>query len=116
MIASIPRGGTDVYAALADPTRRWMIRRLASGEALTPTRLAAELPISRQAVSKHLAILEASRLVRSEAIGREQRYRLQIEPLRQAEAWIREIEATWDDRLAALGRYLEANPERRTEN
>lgn len=106
MIISVPQGGSDVYTALADPTRRWMIRRMASGDVMTPTRFAAELPISRQAVSKHLSVLETSRLVRIEAVGREQRYRLEIGPLREAELFIREIEQAWDRRLDALGRYL----------
>ena len=100
----------DVFVALSDPTRRWMIRRLAGGAVMTPTRFAAELPISRQAVSKHLAVLESSRLVRAEEQGRENQYQLDVEPLREAEAWIREIEATWDRRLATLGRFLEENP------
>src|SRR3954447_7364091 len=104
----LPR--TDVLPGLADPTRRWVIRRLANGAVMTPTRFAAELPISRQAVSKHLAVLEASKLVRAKAEGRENHYQLEIEPLQQAEEWIREIEQIWDRRLAALGRFLEENP------
>ncbi len=106
MNAALPQGGADVYAARADPTRRWMIRRMAGGDVMTPTRFAAELPISRQAVSKHLSVLEASRLVRTEAVGRERRYQLDPKPLREAEAFIREIEQAWDQRLDALGRYL----------
>jgi DNA-binding transcriptional ArsR family regulator len=110
MTAPMMMPRTDVFAALADPTRRWMIRRLANGAVMTPTRFAAELPISRQAVSKHLAVLEASKLVRAKEEGRENHYQLEIEPLQQAEEWIREIEQIWDRRLAALGRFLEENP------
>ncbi len=60
-----------VFAALADPTRRALLRTIAGGEASTPTELAARLPVSRQAVSKHLALLEHARLVDAERSGRE---------------------------------------------
>ena len=99
-------GGPDVFEALADPTRRWMLNRLARDGAQTPTRLAAELPISRQAVSRHLSVLERSNLVRVESSGREQRYHLSPAPLDEATRWIRELELAWDSRLLALGQLL----------
>ena len=96
----------DVFAALADPTRRWIVQQLARSGSTTPTALAAALPISRQAVSRHLRVLTESDLVTVQSAGREQRYGLQPEPLRDAAAWIATIEKEWDARLTALGRLL----------
>jgi len=96
----------DVFEALADPTRRWMLQRLAREGAQTPTRLAEQLPISRQAVSRHLSVLERSKLVRAQQQGREQRYELTPAPLDDARAFIHELELAWDTRLLALGQLL----------
>jgi DNA-binding transcriptional ArsR family regulator len=96
----------DVFEALADPTRRWMIQRLARSGSVTPTALAEELPISRQAVSRHLSVLQHGGLVTVHKEGREQSYRLAVDPLRDAAAWIAGIEREWDTRLAALGDLL----------
>ena len=95
-----------VFSALADPSRRGLIRRLAEGGAATATELAAELPVTRQAVSKHLAALASAGLVRSERRGRETRYELTPEPLGDAIAWMAEVGARWDERLEALRRHL----------
>ena len=97
---------SGVFEALADPTRRWMVERLAKGGSLTPTLLAGELPITRQAVSRHLGVLQEGGLVTVHRFGREQRYQLAVAPLRDATAWIAGIEAEWDKRLAALGQLL----------
>jgi DNA-binding transcriptional ArsR family regulator len=99
-----------VFEALADPTRRWMIQRLARSGSITPTALAGELPISRQAVSRHLSVLHSGGLVTVHKEGREQRYRLAVDPLRDAAAWIADIEREWDTRLAALGDLLSEEP------
>lgn len=96
----------DVFEALADPTRRWMLIQIARNGAQTPTRLAAELPITRQAVSRHLTVLERNNLVRVESSGREQLYSLTPAPLDDAMRWIRELELAWDSRLIALGQLL----------
>ena len=97
----------DVFGALADPTRRRMLGFLARRETATATELAAELPVTRQAVAKHLVALHDAGLVASTRQGRETRYRLTPEPLGDAMAWMAEIGAQWDERLAALRRYLE---------
>ncbi len=94
-----------VFAALSDPTRRDVVRRLAERPA-TATELASHLPVSRQAVTKHLAALTDAGLVRSERQGREVRYVLTPEPLGEAVSWIAELEVEWDRRLAALRRHL----------
>jgi DNA-binding transcriptional ArsR family regulator len=96
----------DVFAALADGTRRRIVYELSADGPLTPTRLASRLGLTRQTVSKHLAALATARLVVVERSGREARCRLTPEPFAQAEAWMRAIGATWDLRLAALARHL----------
>jgi DNA-binding transcriptional ArsR family regulator len=98
-----------VFDALADPNRRRLLGFLAERETATATELAGELPVTRQAVAKHLAALSAAGLVEGRRQGRETRYRLTPEPLAEAMAWIADVGAQWDDRLAALGRHLGAN-------
>ncbi len=92
-----------VFAALADPTRRAMIDALLrEGETSVP-RLSAELPITRQAVAKHLATLDHAGLVeRAQASGREVRYRLRGGALESANAWLARAESAWEQRLARL--------------
>ncbi len=99
--------GHDVFAALADSTRRRIIRRLEEAGPETATRLAADLPITRQAVSKHLAVLAEARLVVTERAGREARYALTPAALAEATSWLASVEAAWDERLAALKRQVE---------
>jgi DNA-binding transcriptional ArsR family regulator len=99
-------GADAVFAALADPSRRGLIRRLAERGAATATELAAELPVTRQAVAKHLATLGSAGLVRSERRGRETRFELTPEPLAEAVDWVAEVGEVWDERLRALRRHL----------
>jgi len=95
-------GEQAVFAALADPTRRSVLRAVAAGEACTATELAARLPISRQAVAKHLAQLERAQLVDARRAGRETRFEATPAPLGDAIAWMTQVGAQWDARLAAL--------------
>jgi DNA-binding transcriptional ArsR family regulator len=95
-----------VFAALADPTRRRMIESLAAGSTVTASGLAAQLPITRQAVAKHLAALARARLVRSSRVGRENRYSLEAAPLENAARWIARVGGEWDGRLGELQRLL----------
>jgi DNA-binding transcriptional ArsR family regulator len=95
-----------VFSALADPTRRSVLETLSSGATVTASGLARTLPISRQAVSKHLASLRDAKLVSSERVGRETVYALRPEPLEDAAVWIERVGADWDRRLAALRRSL----------
>ena len=91
-----------LFAALADPTRRQVVRSLAREQAVTASGLAGELPMSRQAVTKHLAALERAGLVTPRREGRETRYRLTPEPLDEAIAWMEDVGARWDRSLARL--------------
>jgi len=92
-------------AAIADPTRRAILSRLARGEARV-TDLAAPFAISLNAVSKHLRVLEHAGLVRREVRGREHRLSLDARPLRKAAEWIAAYEAFWEQRLDALDAFL----------
>jgi DNA-binding transcriptional ArsR family regulator len=96
----------NVFLALADPTRRWVIEHLSQVESDTASNLAEQLPISRQAVSKHFNILIAAGLVDSHQVGRERHYSLNPEPLIAANDWIEEISKQWDRRLQRLQTYL----------
>jgi DNA-binding transcriptional ArsR family regulator len=102
--APAPAGGADaVFGALADPTRRSLLSALSEHPA-TATGLAGELPISRQAVVKHLTALADAGLVSRERAGREVRYSVTPAPLSGAVSWIATVGAQWDERLAALAR------------
>jgi DNA-binding transcriptional ArsR family regulator len=94
------------FAALSDQTRRSLVARLARLGPVSMSELCAGLPISRQAVAKHVAVLEEAGLVRSERRGRERQVRFTPAPLEEATRWIASIELEWDARLQALERYL----------
>jgi DNA-binding transcriptional ArsR family regulator len=109
--AEASRGGDElpvgaVFAALADPTRRYVISLLAERPTVTASALAAELPISRQAIAKHLSALADAGLVAATHEGRETLYRLTPEPLAHAARWMADAGARWDERLARLGGSL----------
>lgn len=91
----------DVFSALSDPTRRELIRSLADGPA-TATQLSRHFPISRQAITKHLAALDEAGLVDRNASGREIRYSLRTERLGEVSLWVAEVGASWDQRLSKL--------------
>ncbi len=96
----------DLFDALADPNRRELIRELARRESATATELTDVLPVTRQAVAKHLAVLAGVGLVTGERLGREHRYRLDPSPLSEAVDWIAAVGSEWDARLAGLERHL----------
>ena len=91
-----------VFTALADPTRRQVMRALSDQPDLTASRLAGGLPMSRQAVTKHLAALDRAGLVHGRREGREIRYTLTPAPLADAMRWMDDVGAEWDARLAKL--------------
>lgn len=95
-----------LFAALADPTRRAVFERLSRQGPASATTLAAELPVTRQAVAKHLAALDEAGLVERTPHGREVRYSARVEPLEDVTAWARRVEQDWDDRLGRLKRSL----------
>jgi DNA-binding transcriptional ArsR family regulator len=95
-----------VFAALADPTRRHVVEQLARRGTLTASALAQELPMTRQAVAKHLGALDAAGLVAGERSGREVRYHLTPDALADAAGWMAEVGSAWDERLARLHALL----------
>jgi DNA-binding transcriptional ArsR family regulator len=97
-----------VFGALADPTRRFVVRCLAEGGPVTATELADRLPITRQAVAKHLSALYEAGLVQRSKEGRETRYRLTPDPFTDAVAWMTEVGAGWERRLNALRSHLDS--------
>ena len=97
-----------VFAALADPNRRLLLDLLALRGTATATELAHELPVSRQAVAKHLSTLDGAGLVARSRSGRETRYRLRPDALTEAAEWMAAAGARWETRLADLERFLGA--------
>ncbi len=93
------------FQALADPARRVMVERLARGPA-SVSELAQPLDMTLSAVVQHLAVLEASGLVRSRKVGRVRTCRIDLPVLRTAERWISERRTSWEQRLDGLGDVL----------
>ena len=108
------RGAELVFTALADPTRRAVMSLLSEEGPRSATALAGRLPVSRQAVAKHLATLVQAGLVEvAEVEGREKRFRLTPGPMADAASWMITVGWQWDERLNALRRRLERRPGRR---
>jgi DNA-binding transcriptional ArsR family regulator len=101
-----------IFSALADPTRRQVIRALSEQGPASATGLAADLPVTRQAVIKHLNALADAGLVTSTRRGREKLYQISPRPLTDAVSWMADVGARWDERLAALRDHV-ASPRRR---
>jgi len=97
----------EVFAALADPTRRQVLTLLAERGEATATTLAGELPVSRPAVIKHLAVLDRAGLVEGGRRGREVRYRVRPQQLDATARWMAALASEWDVRLEAIRRIAE---------
>jgi DNA-binding transcriptional ArsR family regulator len=99
-----------VFAALTDPTRRALLNELAIAGPATVTELAARVPVTRQAVAKHLAQLADAGLVMQDApVGRRHPYRLDAGPIRVALTWLSLLANEWDNRLSNLEHMLDAD-------
>ena len=101
-----PSASGAVFAALADPTRRHLIERISADGPLSATDLAEDLPMSRQAVVKHLSALAGAGLVQSDRQGREVLFSVDPVRLRVASDWLEQVGRTWDRRLVALVKHL----------
>ena len=97
---------SGVFAALADPTRRAILARLARGEA-TVNELAAPFPISMQAISKHLNVLERAGLIARTREAQWRRCRIEPAPLRDVAGWVGQYRRLWEERYDTLGGYLD---------
>ncbi|MEK3889830.1 ArsR/SmtB family transcription factor [Bacillus sp. FSL K6-3431] len=96
----------DVYVAIADPTRRKLLRLLAESEELPLFKLTAQFQMGRTAVSKHLAILKEAGLVVDRKVGKETRYRINPIPLREVKDWVSFYEKFWNDKVVLLKKIL----------
>jgi DNA-binding transcriptional ArsR family regulator len=97
---------TDVFHAIADPTRRQMLDLLAQGEA-SVTRIVGAFDISQPSISGHLQILREVGLVAVRRDGRQRLYRLSPQPLRDVADWVAHYDKFWDEKLDKLGQHLE---------
>lgn len=97
----------DVFHAIADPTRRRLIRLLAEAEEIPLHELTAQFPMGRTAVSKHLTILREAGLVLDRKVGRETRFRLNASPLREIQDWLAIYNKFWGTNLLRLNQLLE---------
>lgn len=96
-----------VFAALGDETRLRLVSRLSDGEASSIARLAEGEPVTRQAITKHLRVLQTAGLVHVERRGREQIWSLEARRLADARVWLDEVTASWDRKLERLRTMVE---------
>ena len=100
----------DVFQAIADPTRREVLRLLANKE-LPISEITSHFPISRTAVTKHLHILSEAKLIDGKKVGREKIYQLQPEPLAEVKQWLSYYEQFWNNKLSILKHIVENDGE-----
>jgi DNA-binding transcriptional ArsR family regulator len=98
----------DLWSAIGDPTRRRMLDLLVTEGAGTATTLSQRLPVTRQAVAKHLGVLDRAGLVHIRPAGREMRYEVDERQLARAAAQLADVGSTWDARLRRIKRIAEA--------
>jgi DNA-binding transcriptional ArsR family regulator len=103
----------DLWAAIGDPTRRRVLDLLLAAGSGTSTSLSERLPVSRQAVAKHLAVLVRVGLVQGEVAGRERHYRIDDVQFARAVAQLNAVSSAWDGRLRRIKRLAEALQEER---
>lgn len=103
----VPTDPAPVFAALGDPTRLSLLRTLSDGRARSIAALSADTALTRQAVTKHLHVLEGVGLVASTRIGRESRFAYRPEPLDDARRYLDLVSGQWDDALARLRAFVE---------
>jgi len=104
---AVPSQKHDVFQAIADPTRRQVLRLLGEEE-MAVTTISGHFTMSRTAVSKHLRILAEAGLVKERKVGRETRYRLDAEPLMELKRWLAYYERYWENKLSILKRLVES--------
>lgn len=98
----------DVFQAIADPTRRNLLKLLAeAGKEMSIVAITEHFSISRTAINKHLQVLSEAGLVSSRKVGRETRYKFQQDPLTKLQQWLSFFDQYWESKLLALNEYLE---------
>ena len=104
----------DVFTAIADPTRRAILLRLAREGERNVMQLGESFAMSQPAVSKHLRVLRNAGLVQNRKVGRESLYDIEASRLRDVHDWVSQFEQFWDEKLDALGAYLDKNKKSKT--
>ena len=102
------RRGAIVFAALGDATRLRLLERLGARDSLSITQLTIDLPVTRQAVTKHLRVLERAKLVTEEHCGRERKFRVAPAAIGEAQATLQAISQQWDNALGRLKSHVES--------
>ena len=100
-------GPAPIFAALGDRTRLSLLSRLSDGRTQSIARLSQDTALTRQAVTKHLHVLENAGLVKSVRVGRESRFAYRPEPIIEAKAYLAAVSAQWDEALARLKAFVE---------
>jgi len=95
----------DIFQAIADPTRRAILVLIAT-QALTPNALAEEFDMTRQAVSKHIKILNECELLEQEKVGREIYYQLKVDKMKEIDKWLEQFRKVWETRFDQLDNLL----------
>ena len=101
-------GAACIFAALGDETRLTLLSRLSGSDSKSITDLSQGLPLSRQAVTKHLRVLERVGLVESSRVGRESRFSFRPKRVEEAKRYLEVVSAQWDDALTRLRDFVEA--------
>lgn len=96
-----------MFAALGDPTRLALLSKLSGGQTLSIAGLSAGIPLTRQAITKHLRLLQKAGLVSSARVGRESQFALTPEPLSAMKAYLDSVSRQWDEALSRLQSYVE---------
>lgn len=96
-----------IFAALGDRTRLWLLMKLSDGQTRSIARLSADTSLTRQAITKHLRVLETAGLVEGRRVGRESRFALRPEPIAEARTYLDGVAAQWDDALSRLRAFVE---------
>ncbi|HEX4007264.1 MAG TPA: metalloregulator ArsR/SmtB family transcription factor [Acidobacteriaceae bacterium] len=103
-----PQKAASTFAALGDPTRLALLAKLSRGQRQSISQLARDSHLTRQAITKHLRVLERARMVRCAPAGRQRLYALDPAPVLELRAYLDRISAQWDDALARLRTFVES--------
>jgi len=98
---------TPVFAALGDQTRLWLVKNLSDGKARSIAKLSVDLNLTRQAVTKHLHVLERAGVVSNVRVGRESHFSYRPEAIADARSYLQEVSAQWDNALSRLRLHVE---------
>src|ERR1700751_2494200 len=101
------KGRALVFAALGDETRLALIRKLSNGPPQSISRLTQGSTLTRQAITKHLRVLEGAGVVQSVRVGRESRFEFRLEPLKELQSYLERVSDQWEDALARLKSFVE---------